>query len=87
MEESGKQGIYGMRPLFIGGILLIAIGLAVLGIDNISFTEQKVVVDTGPIKVTEVQQHTLHIPSIAAVIGVVAGAAMAFFGRPARTPS
>jgi hypothetical protein len=70
-----------MRPLFIGGILLIAIGLAVLGIDNISFTDQKAVLDAGPIKVTEVRQHTIHIPSIAAVIAVVAGAAMVFFGR------
>jgi hypothetical protein len=39
------------------------------------------VLDAGPIKVTEVQQHTIHIPSIAAVIAVVAGAAMVFFGR------
>jgi hypothetical protein len=74
-----------MRPLFVGGILLIAIGLAGLLIDNISFTEQKVVVDAGPIKVTEARQHSLPIPSIVGVIAIVAGAAMAFYGRPARS--
>jgi hypothetical protein len=74
-----------MRPLFVGGILLIALGLAGLVIDNISFTEQKVVVDAGPIKVTEAHQHSIPIPSIAGVIAIVAGAAMAFYGRPARS--
>jgi hypothetical protein len=70
-----------MRPLFIGGILLIAIGLAVLAIDNITFTNQTAVIDAGPIKVTEVQQHTIHMPSIAAVLAVIAGVAMVYFGR------
>ena len=74
-----------MRPLFVGGILLIALGLAGLVIDNISFTDQKVVVDAGPIKVTEARQHSIAIPSIAGVIAIVAGAAMAFYGRPARS--
>ena len=74
-----------MRPLVIFGILLIAIGVAGLVIDNISFTEKRVVVDAGPIKVTADQQHTIPIPSIAGVIAIVAGAAMAFYGRPARS--
>jgi hypothetical protein len=74
-----------MRPLFIAGVLLIAIGIAGLVIDNISFTDQKVVVDAGPIKVTEARQHTIPIPSIAGVIAIVAGAAMVFMGRPARS--
>jgi hypothetical protein len=74
-----------MRPLFIFGVLLIAIGIAGLVIDNISFTDQKFVVDAGPIKVTEARQHTIPIPSIAGVIAIVAGAAMVFMGRPARS--
>ena len=74
-----------MRPLVVFGILLIAIGIAGLVIDNISFTEKRVVVDAGPIKVTEAHQHSIPIPSIAGVIAIVAGAAMAFYGRPARS--
>jgi hypothetical protein len=70
-----------MRPLVIFGILLIAIGVAGLVIDNISFTEKRVVVDAGPIKVTADQQHTIPIPSIAGVIAILAGAGMVFFGR------
>jgi hypothetical protein len=73
-----------MRPLFIFGVLLIAIGVAGLVIDNISFTEKRVVVDAGPIKVTADQQHTIPIPSIAGVIAVIAGVGMIFYGRQAR---
>lgn len=74
-----------MRPLVIFGVLLIAIGIAGLLIDNISFTEKRVVVDAGPIKVTADQQRTLPIPSIAGVIAVIAGVGMIFYGRQARS--
>jgi hypothetical protein len=73
-----------MRPLVIFGVLLIAIGVAGLVIDNISFTEKRVVVDAGPIKVTADQQRTIPIPSIAGVIAVIAGVGMIFYGRQAR---
>jgi nitrate reductase gamma subunit len=74
-----------MRPLFIFGVLLIAIGVAGLLIDNISFTEKRVVVDAGPIKVTADQQRSIPIPSIAGVIAVIAGVGMIFYGRQARS--
>jgi len=70
-----------MRPLVVFGILLIAIGVAGLLIDNISFTEKRVVVDAGPIKVTADQQRSIPIPSIAGVIAIVAGAGMIFVSR------
>ena len=70
-----------MRPLVVFGILLIAIGVAGLLIDNISFTEKRVVVDAGPIKVTADQQRNIPIPSIAGVIAIVAGAGMIFVSR------
>jgi hypothetical protein len=74
-----------MRPLVIFGILLIAIGIAGLLIDNISFPEKRVVVDAGPIKVTADQQRSIPIPSIAGVIAVIAGVGMIFYGRQARS--
>lgn len=70
-----------MRPLVVFGILLIAIGVAGLLIDNISFTEKRVVVEAGPIKVTADQQRNIPIPSIAGVIAIVVGAGMIFVSR------
>lgn len=74
-----------MRPVVVFGVLLIALGIAVMLIDNVKFTDKRTVIDAGPIKVTEERQHTIAIPTIAGVIAVVAGAALLFFGRQARS--
>lgn len=74
-----------MKPIAVLGVLLIAIGIAGLVIANISFTEKKVIVDAGPLKVTADQQRNIPIPSIAGVIAIVVGAGMLFYGRKART--
>jgi hypothetical protein len=85
MASAKEQGVAAMKPLVVFGIMLIAIGIAGLIIDNISFTEKKVVIDAGPLKVTADQQRTIPIPSIAGVIAIAVGAGMIFFGRQARS--
>jgi hypothetical protein len=85
MTSAKEQGVAAMKPLVVFGIMLIAIGIAGLIIDNISFTEKKVVIDAGPLKVTADQQRTIPIPSIAGVIAIAVGAGMIFFGRQARS--
>jgi hypothetical protein len=85
VKAAKEQGVAAMKPLVIFGIMLIAIGIAGLAIDNISFTEKKVVIDAGPLKVTADQQRTIPIPSIAGVIAIAVGAGMIFFGRQARS--
>jgi hypothetical protein len=74
-----------MKPIAILGVLLIAVGVAGLLIANISFTEKKVIVDAGPLKITADQQRTIPIPTIAGVIAVVVGAGLLFYGRKARS--
>ena len=72
-----------MKPIAILGVLLIALGVAGLLIANISFTEKKVVVDAGPLKITADQQRNIPIPSIAGVIAVIVGAGLLLYGRKA----
>ncbi len=74
-----------MKPIAVLGVFLIAIGIAGLVIANISFTEKKVIVDAGPLKVTADQQRNIPIPTIAGVIAVVVGAGLLFYGRKARS--
>lgn len=75
-----------MKPLAIVGVLLIAIGVAGLAIDNISFTERKTIVDAGPLKITANEQKSIPVPTIAGVIAVVAGAGIFFLAlRQARS--
>lgn len=74
-----------MKPMAVLGVLLIAIGIAGLAIDNISFTERKTIVDAGPLKVTADEQRTIPIPTIAGIVAVIAGAGLLFMGRAARS--
>ena len=73
-----------MKPMAIVGVLLIAIGIAGLAIDNISFTERKTIVDAGPLKITADEQRTIPIPTIAGIVAVIAGAGLLLMGRAAR---
>jgi len=70
-----------MKPLAIVGIVLIALGIVGLAVDNISFTERKTVVDAGPIKITADQQKVIPIPTIAGIVAVVVGLGLVFVGR------
>jgi hypothetical protein len=73
-----------MKPMAILGVLLIALGIAGLAIDNISFTERKTIVDAGPLKITADEQRTIPIPTLAGIVAVIAGAGLLFMGRAAR---
>lgn len=79
------MGSADMKPIAVLGIFLIAIGIAGLLIANISFTEKKVIVDAGPLKVTADQQRNIPIPTIAGVLAVVVGAGLLFYGRKTRS--
>ncbi len=72
-----------MKPIAVLGVFLIAIGIAGFLIANISFTEKKVIVDAGPLKVTADQERNIPIPTIAGVLAIVAGAGLLFYGRKA----
>jgi hypothetical protein len=73
-----------MKPFVLMGVILIALGVAGLAVDHISFTEKRTVIDAGPLKVTADEQRIIPIPTIVGVIAVVAGVGMIFFGRRAR---
>ena len=72
-----------MKPIAVLGVFLIAIGIAGFLIANISFTEKKVIVDAGPLKVTADQERNIPIPTIAGVLAIVVGAGLLFYGRKA----
>ena len=65
------------------GVVLIVAGIAGLIVANVSFTEQKTVLDAGPLKVTTQEQHTVPIPTIAGVAAIIVGLGLVFMGRKA----
>ena len=70
-----------MKPLALVGVVLIALGVAGLVVANVSFTERKTVLDAGPIKITQDQEKTIPIPTIAGIAAVVVGLALVLVGR------
>lgn len=73
-----------MRPLAVVGVILIVLGIAGLVVANISITEQKTVLDAGPLKVTKDEQKTIPIPTIAGVVAVVVGLGLVILSRGRR---
>ena len=73
-----------MRPLAVVGVILIVLGIAGLVVANISITEQKTVLDAGPLKVTKDEQKTIPIPTIAGVVAVVVGLGLVIISRGRR---
>jgi hypothetical protein len=70
-----------MKPIAMLGLVLIALGVVGLVVANVSFTERRTVLDAGPIKITEDQQRTIPIPTIAGIAAVVVGLGLIFVGR------
>jgi hypothetical protein len=70
-----------MKPIMLFGVVLIVAGIVGLGVANISFTEQKTVLDAGPLKITKEEQHTIPVPTIAGIAAIVIGLGMVFMGR------
>ena len=70
-----------MKPLAMVGLVLIALGIVGLAVDNISFTERKTVVDAGPLKITADQQRNIPIPTVASSAAIVVGVGLRFVGR------
>jgi hypothetical protein len=72
-----------MKPIAIFGVLLIVAGIAALVLPHIGWTETHNVVDAGPLQINSQEHHTVWIPTVAALVAVVAGLALVFAGRKA----
>jgi hypothetical protein len=77
----GPRRLGGMKPIAMLGLVLIALGVVGLVVANVSFTERKTVLDAGPIKITQEQEKTVPIPTIAGIAAVVVGLGLIFVGR------
>lgn len=63
----------------IGAVLIIG-GIAALVVPNISFTEEKKVLDLGPVEVTAEKEHNISIPTVAGILAVIAGLGVVVMG-------
>ena len=69
-----------MKPTMIIAIILIALGVAVLAYQGITYTTRENVVDLGPIKVTAEKTKTIPLTPIVGAIVIVGGIALLVMG-------
>ena len=70
-----------MRGLTILGVVLIVIGVGAALLGHFSFTETKPLIDAGPIRVNSQEDHTVWIPTLAAIATIAAGATLIVVGQ------
>ncbi|MGB7547438.1 MAG: DUF3185 domain-containing protein [Terracidiphilus sp.] len=64
----------------ITGILLIIAGIAAILYGGFSYTSHKNAVDMGPMQIRMSEQHSVPIPPILGIAGILGGAALIYFG-------
>jgi hypothetical protein len=72
-----------MRNLTILGVVLVVLGAAALLFGHFSYSQDKPVLDAGPIHVTSQQEHHVSIPTVAGVLVLIAGFGLILAGRRA----
>lgn len=69
-----------MKPTIIIAIILIALGIAALAYQGITYTTRENVVDLGPIKVTAEKTKTIPLTPIVGALVIVGGIALLVMG-------
>jgi hypothetical protein len=64
----------------IAGIVLILAGVAALIYGRFSCTSHKKAVDMGPIQIEKTEDHTVHVPPLLGVVGILGGGMLVYFG-------
>lgn len=69
-----------MKPMTLGGILLIVLGALALAYQGISYTRQEKVLDIGPIQATAETRERIPLPPILGGLMLVGGIALLVTG-------
>jgi hypothetical protein len=70
-----------MKPIAILGIVLLLAGIAGLALGRVGYTETKPIVKAGPIELDSKEDHSVWIPTAAAIAAMIAGAGLVVAGR------
>jgi flagellar basal body-associated protein FliL len=79
MSSTAEKG-GSMRPKIIIAIILIALGIAALAYQGITYTTREKVVDLGPIQMTAEKSKTIPLPPILGAIAIAGGIVLLVVG-------
>jgi hypothetical protein len=69
-----------MKPIMLGGILLVILGVLALAYQGINYTRQEKVLDIGPIHATAEKHERIALPPILGGLMLVGGIVMLVTG-------
>ena len=73
-----------MRQMTIVGVVLIALGVAALVYQGVTYTSRETVLDIGPLHATADRQKTVPLPPVLGIAAVAGGVAMLMAGARRR---
>jgi len=69
-----------MKPMTIGGIVLIAAGLLALVYQGVTYTSRETIIDVGPLHATADREKTLPLSPLFGVVAAIAGVGLVVAG-------
>lgn len=69
-----------MKGTTLAGVILIVVGVLILGYQGITYTQQKKVIDLGPIQATTKTEKHIPLPPILGAAAVAGGVLLLFTG-------
>jgi uncharacterized membrane protein YidH (DUF202 family) len=70
-----------MKGTVLGGVILIVVGVLMLAYQGITYTQNKKVIDLGPIQATTKTEKHIPLPPILGIAAVAGGVLMLVTGR------
>jgi hypothetical protein len=74
-----------MKPMSLAGIVLIALGVAALIYQGVTYRSRETVLDLGPIHATAEREKTVPLPPVLGILAVAGGVALLISGGRRRT--
>jgi hypothetical protein len=69
-----------MKPIILGGIVLIVLGALVLTYHGITYTTRQKVLQLGPLEATRKTEKTISLPPILGGLALAGGVALVIIG-------
>jgi uncharacterized membrane protein YidH (DUF202 family) len=70
-----------MKGTVLGGVLLIVVGVLMLAYQGITYTQNKKIIDLGPIQATTKTEKHIPLPPILGIAAVAGGVLLLVTGR------
>jgi uncharacterized membrane protein YidH (DUF202 family) len=70
-----------MKGTVLGGVILIVVGVLMLAYQGITYTQNKKVIDLGPIQATTKTEKHIPLPPILGIAAVAGGVLLLVTGR------